>query len=170
MVNVPRERAKRLQRQQHGIARHYLVGSALLMEIGDKEMIGFSAALFGWLGGVWSVARKVGKFEEHTATTLVEHAKKIAENTAEIEAIKKDHNEDMESVRAFFQTAAGGQKFMTFPDHDLICSRNNRVMVSEMQHLTAAVKILTEQSAETGRKVSDMAVDIAVMKAEMKKL
>jgi hypothetical protein len=42
-------------------------------------------------------------------------------------------------------------------------------MVAEMQHLTAAVKVLTEQSAKTGEQVAAMAVDIAVMKAEMKK-
>ena len=143
------------------------------MEIGEKEAagvaVGFGSLLFGWLGGVWSVARKVTQFQEQTTTALKDHEKKIADNTADIEAIKKEHNEDLETVRAFFTTSAGGQKFMTFPDHDLICSRNGRVMVAEMQHLTAAVKILTEQSADTGRKVGEMAVDIAVMKAEMKK-
>lgn len=146
------------------------------MEFSDKEILGLGGALASFLGGFWLAARKVTGFEVSTRAdieridgVLIDHAAKIASHSLQMTTQQQEHQEDMENVRAFFTTAAGGQKFMTFPDHDLICSRNGRVMVAEMQHLTAAVKILTEQSADTGRKVGEMAVDIAVMKAEMKK-
>jgi hypothetical protein len=58
---------------------------------------------------------------------------------------------------------------MTFPDHDLICSRNSRTMISEMQHLTTAVQALTVQSTAMGKEFADMRVDIGVIKSEIKK-
>lgn len=146
------------------------------MEFSDKEILGIGGALASFLGGFLLSGRKVGKFEkgvekdiqridshlEEHAALISDHSRKIAEQHDEL------HN-DMESIRAFFQTSAGGQKFMTFPDHDLICLRNSQVVVTEIQHLTAAIKGLTEQSAKTSDQVSAMAVEIAVVKAEGKK-
>jgi hypothetical protein len=141
-----------------------------MMDIGDKEVVaGIGATIFGWLGGVWSVARKVGKFEEKTEMRLGEHDKQIAENAADIEAIKKEYKEDLASIRGFFSTTSGGQKFMTFPDHDVICGRNTKAVVSEIQHIADAVKGLATQSAEMGKQVSQIATEVAVIKAELKK-
>jgi hypothetical protein len=139
------------------------------MDIGDKELVGVGSALFGWLGGVWSVARKITTFERDTTTTLQNHEKQLAEHSEEIAKLRNDHDEDLNAVREFFQTSAGGQKFMTFPDHDLICERNSKTMITEMRHITAAVQALTAQSVETGREIGKMRVDIEVIKAEIRK-
>lgn len=146
------------------------------MEIGDKEVIGFGAALFGWLGGVWTVAAKVTKWKESVESnveridsTIVDHSTKIAEQGIELAKQRIDHQKDMENVRAFFQTTAGGQKFMTFPDHDLICLRNNKEVLAEIRHLAEATQGANEQLSEIGKQVTQITVDIAVMKAGGKK-
>lgn len=146
------------------------------MEIGDKEMIGFGAALFGWLGGVWSVAAKVTTWKngvkgdvERIDATLVDHSVKIADQGVELAKQRIDHQKDMENVRSFFQTTAGGQKFMTFPDHDLICLRNNKEVLAEIRHLAEATQGANEQLSEIGKQVTQITVDIAVMKAGGKK-
>lgn len=153
------------------------------MEFSDKEILGFGGALVSFLGGFWLSAKTAGKKEaaivakdkavakeiELLSATVLENTEKIAELEEDIAEVRKNHIEGLGDIRAFFQTPAGGQKFMTFPDHDLICLRNSKVLLTEMQHLTKAVQGLTEQSAESGKQLSQMVVDIAVVKAEMKK-
>lgn len=143
------------------------------MEMGEKETagvaVGVGSLLFGWLGGVWSVARKVTQFQEQTTTTLKDHTKRLEKHAEEIEGLRQHHDEDLAAVRNFFSTASGGQKFMTFPDHDLICLRNSKVLIAEMQHLTKAVESLSEKVEDVGEKATQVATSVAVLEATINK-
>jgi hypothetical protein len=146
------------------------------MEFSDEKMVGFFAGATGWLAGMWATAWSLGKKDATITETfrqihaeLKDHAEQLTEHESDIAEIRKEHTEDLGDIRDFFQTAAGGQKFMTFPDHDIICVRNSRSMISEMQHLTTAVQALTVQSTAMGKEFADMRVDIGVIKAELKK-
>jgi hypothetical protein len=146
------------------------------MNVGEKEAVGIGALVLGWLSSALVFGRAAGKIEERYKAdleaiqkVLADHAEKIAENQTDIEEVRKAMVAGIGDIRAFFSTSAGGQKFITFPDHDLICARNMQVIIEKMGHLTEAVKKLTEQSEETADKVSAMTVDIAVLKAAYEK-
>ncbi len=139
------------------------------MEFSDKEILGFGGALASFLGGLFAASRWIGRNEERINAQLLDHSEKLAEHEADIAEIRKEHTEDLGDIKNFFTTAAGGQKFMTFPDHDIICIRNSKTMISEIQHLTTAVQALTVQSTAMGKEFADMRVDIGVIKSELKK-
>jgi hypothetical protein len=139
------------------------------MEFSDKEILGFGGALASFLGGLFAASRWIGRNEERINAQLLDHAEKLAEHESEIAEIREEHTKDLGDIRAFFTNAAGGQKFMTFPDHDIICIRNSKSMISEIQHLTVAINSLTVQSATMGKEFADMRVDIGVIKSELKK-
>ncbi len=128
------------------------------MQIGEKEAIGAGAVGVGWLLSIFTNGRRVGKVEEQFKALvekvkahdeLLEKQKSYFEE--ELKRLRLHHDEDMARFREFFYTPTGGQKFITFPDHDGMCERNNRLVVKAVENLTAAMKENTEVVSINGR-------------------
>lgn len=148
------------------------------MQIGDKEAIGAGAVGIGWLISIFTHGRRVGKVEEKFKALVekVEAHEKLIEKIneereklksqleEEIKRLRVHHDEDMSRFREFFYTPAGGQKFITFPDHDGMCERNNRLVVKAVENLTAAMKENTEVVSKMGDQIHTLKVDVAVLK------
>ena len=130
------------------------------MQLGDKESLGLLAAIGGWLATVFVRGRRVGKIEARFEAT----ENTVATHDAAIQKLREHHDEDMRQIREFFATASGGQKFITFPDHDAICERNNKLTLQAVGHLTDVIKENTAQVALMGDKMHLLQVSVAVLK------
>lgn len=130
------------------------------MQIGEKEAIGGLAAIGGWLAAVFLQGRRVGKIEARFEAT--EGA--VAKHEAALQELRDYHDEDLKQIRSFFATASGGQKFITFPDHDILCERNNKLTLQAVAHLTEAIRENTIQVAAMGDQVHLLQVSVAVLK------
>jgi len=130
------------------------------MQIGEKEATWIGGILIGWLTtmfvNVWKVGRLREKYNQTEATVLL-HGKEIV-------ALRAHHDTDMQSMKDFFATAAGGQKFITFPDHDLMCERNSKLTIQAIDALTAALRENTVIVEKMGDRIHILDKDVAVLK------
>jgi hypothetical protein len=141
------------------------------MLIGEKEAIGAGAVAFGWLTAIFTQGRRVGRVEEQFKALVQKvdgHEQELGKLKAlfeeEIGRLRVHHEEDMKRFREFFYTPTGGQKFITFPDHDGMCERNNKLVVKAVENLTAAMKENTEVVSKMGDQIHTLKVDVAVLK------
>jgi uncharacterized coiled-coil protein SlyX len=132
------------------------------MDIGTTEVTGLVALLgllSGWLMSGLRGAKKHGQTEERI--DVIDG--RVSKQETELIELKRLHDADMKDVRAFFQNANGGQKFMSFPDHDIICTRNQRSISQEIQHLTEAVVANTGQVLKMSEQMRQLQVAVAVI-------
>lgn len=129
----------------------------------------FSAAITGL---VWLVAygRRIGKFEqaiidirEATEKRLTSVEESTTALAKAMTALREYHDADMKEVREFFRTPSGGQKFMTFPDHDVACERNNRLAVQQFQMINDLLRGQTAELAKLSAEVSALSTAVAIL-------
>ena len=133
---------------------------------GQKEVIiggiGVLGIITGWIASGINISKREGRKDERLETA----EKSIARHDGDIQQLKKHHDDDMAAVRAFFTTEKGGQKFLTFPDHDDICARNGKSTSQEVAHLTEAIKENTTQVSTMSEHVRALQVAVAVLQTE----
>lgn len=134
------------------------------MQIDDKAAIGIFSVIAGWLISVFTQGRRVGKIEAKVEARLDAVEVKVAKNEVETAALRAHHDDDLRQMRNFFSTSTGGQKFITFPDHDGICERNNKLTLQAVSHLTEVIQQNTAQVAEMGNQIHRLQVTVAVLK------
>ena len=129
------------------------------------------ALIGGWLMASFTKGRALGNFEQLVTDNFkaIETRFKIIElnveaNRAETDKLKIDHANDMKDVRAIFQNSSGGQKFMTFPDHDATCLRNTKPILDTMAAFTDAVRDHTQEFKKMGDKFHVLSTEVAVLK------
>lgn len=135
------------------------------IEIGEKEVagvVGLFGLLTGWIISGFNYSKKHGK-NEGRLDTIEED---VSLHTLAIAKLNQIHDEDMKEVRAFFSTPNGGQKFMTFPDHDAACMLAQRSTVQEISHLTTAIVDNTHQVVELAKKVGEVQISVAILQEE----
>jgi len=130
------------------------------MQIGEKEATWIGGILIGWLTtmfvNVWKVGRLREKYNQTEAT--------VAFQGSEIASLRAHHNADMQSMKDFFATSSGGQKFITFPDHEAMCGKNSALTIQAIAALTEALKENTIMMEKMGDRIHVLDRDVAVLK------
>lgn len=157
------------------------------MNIGEEAAVGIGALLTGWLGSAFFHGRKVGAVEQQLiilAKSIETHdleIKTLKANSdaelqtlrvtleAEIAKLRVDHEEDIDRFQIFFTAPGGGQKFITFPDHESMCGKNIKPVVQAVESLTIALRENTEIVQRMGDKIHILDVDVAVLKDRREK-
>jgi hypothetical protein len=127
----------------------------------SKESVGLVAVVIGFLANIFIQGRKVGRIEESFKIM----AQDVTNLKKALNQLQEEHNKDIASIEKWFRTDAGGQKFMTFPDHDLICNRNDKITNQAITQMTEAVKGLTTQVTVLGEQFHELKVSVAVLQA-----
>lgn len=127
----------------------------------SKEAAGLLATVLGWGLSIFYQGRKIGRLEEQ----FLAARRQLTDTVSKVEALGAEHDKDMKDLANWFRTDSGGQKFMTFPDHDLICNRNAKTTTQAIGQMTEAVKGLTTQMAIMSEQFHDLKVSVAVLQA-----
>jgi hypothetical protein len=150
-------------------------GSDVTVIVGIIAIVGF---VIGRLSAVFGVGKRIGKAEAHfntVADTVNKHSDSIRELDnkiydenkkldTKIDLLEKHHESDVREIQKFFATSAGGQKFMTFPDHDSICLRNTKPLVDAISSFTEAVKENSKQFIKMSENFHILSVEVAILK------
>jgi hypothetical protein len=150
-------------------------GSDIAAIVGLIAIIGF---VIGRLSAVFGVGKRVGEAEEQFKTLSSTVVKNNNDSKArnikvdddiktldtKIDSLEKHHESDMREIQKFFATSAGGQKFMTFPDHETICNRNTKPMIDAMASFTEAVKENSKQFQKMSDNFHLLSVEVAILK------
>lgn len=125
----------------------------------NKETVGFISAIIAGLASLLFQGRKIGRVEERFEVMQ----KTLNTAVTDIAHLKDEHEKDIHAIQNWFRTDSGGQKFMTFPDHDLICNRNSKATTQALGQMTEAMKALTTQVSLLGDQVGNLKVAVAVL-------
>jgi hypothetical protein len=136
------------------------------LEQGNKEVILGGVSIIGIIAGWIAAGVRMSAREGRKEERLEAAEKTIARYDGDINMLRIHHDEDMSSVRAFFNTEKGGQKFMTFPDHDHICARNGKSTSQEVAHLAEVIRDNTIQVGTMSEHVRALQVAVAVLQTE----
>ena len=141
------------------------------MEIETAVIIAGGGMLVGWFSKAYAFGKKEQKRDDRLESVEKNQVKNIASikdlNVLVVtlnQELKIYHDKDLKELRASLVTPAGGQKFITFPDHDVICDRNSRTIVASLAALT---KVISENTAEVKNMRDEfhlIKVDVAVLK------
>lgn len=133
------------------------------MDIDEKGAAAVLTATIGWLASVFYYGRRIGSVEEQFKAVQG----KTKENEDAIARLRATHDADMASIRAFFSNPDGGQKFMTFANHELVCARAAKEHAKDFQHMH---EILERQLVSFDRQTAQLDIisaDIAALKTDM---
>lgn len=132
----------------------------------DDMTVSWAGIVIGILsvGTVWALSlisywRRAGAFEHR----MEEVEKQNATFAQAIADLRKYHDADMKEVRDFFKNSAGGQKFVTFPDHDLICERNSKTTVQQFKTLSDTIHAQTEELRDLSKEIVKLITAVAVL-------
>ena len=133
------------------------------MDIDEKSAIGIVAVVGGWLASFFYHGKRIGAMEEKFLQTV----QRTDENEEAIHELKRVHDSDMASVRAFFTNSDGGQKFMTWPNHEAYCKRNSEDHAKDMRYMKDGID---RQLVQLDRQMAQFDIllsDISALKTDM---
>ena len=122
-------------------------------------IIGILSAIGGGAIALLMYGRRIGNFEQRLIDAETSTAK-LAEAMAKL---REYHDADMKEVRDFFRSPDGGQKFMTFGNHDDICERNSRVTVQQFQVMNDLLRSQTIEITRLSAEVSALSTAVAIL-------
>jgi len=147
------------------------------MDINGGDIAATSAGMailgmvVGRVASVFSFGKILGNYEEKFGAmnqTILEHEEKVERLrewvVSSVETVRRTHDDDMKELRSFFSTSSGGQKFMTFIDHDMVCDRNSRMTLKAIHDLTEAIKDNTAKVNLMGEQFHAVTTDVAILK------
>jgi len=124
-----------------------------------KIVIGILSAAGAGLITMLAYGRKIGSFEQR----LIDAEKVSADLAQAMVKLREYHDADMKEVRDFFRSPDGGQKFMTFGNHDDICERNSRVTVQQFQVMNDLLRSQTIEITRLSAEVSALSTAVAIL-------
>lgn len=155
-----------------------------LSDTGLTGVVGAVGVLTGWILSGFGSSKRQGRTEER----IDDLEENVGKQATELAVVKQSHDLDMDKIRqmhdldmdkikqmrdqdikeikAIFSTDTGGQKFMTFTDHEHYCLLSQKTTVQEISHLTKAIVDNTKQVTDLVTTVGDIKIAVGILQDE----
>lgn len=118
-------------------------------------------AIISW---IVTISLRFGKAQAKVEARFRDIESQVQHNSEELTFAKNEICEQVKEIKRMLTTPEGGQRFMTWGQHDNECVRNSKPIVQDINRLGDLIRDLTAQVKEMNTRLTRL--ELAVAKLE----